>query len=194
MTETHTPDKEARSPIPGDRTKDEEIERMIRVDHAGEYGAVRIYEGQKAILGDAHPKSELITHMHEQEKEHLAKFNALITERGVRPTALTPLWHMAGFALGAGTALIGPKAAMACTEAVEEVIDEHYQEQRERLASAYPGEEPELEEIIEQFQAEEVEHKAIAQQHGAAEATGYPVLSAAIKTGCRMAIWLAKRI
>jgi len=177
-------------PLPGDGTLDEATERMVRVDHAGEFGAVRIYAGQRAILGDNHPKAGLLKHMHEQEEVHLARFNKIINERGVRPTIMAPFWHVAGFALGAGTALMGEKAAMACTQAVEEVIEDHYQEQLDAL----DGKDPELEEVIEQFQAEEVEHKEIAKAHGAEEAVGYPVLSGAIKAGCRAAIWISKRI
>ncbi|NVJ69490.1 MAG: demethoxyubiquinone hydroxylase family protein [Alphaproteobacteria bacterium] len=177
-------------PLPGDRSLDEETKRMIRVDHAGEFGAVRIYAGQRAVLGDSHPKAGLLKHMYEQEEVHLDRFNKLINERGVRPTLMAPFWHVAGFALGATTALMGEKAAMACTQAVEEVIDDHYQHQRDKLK----GKDPELEEVIEKFQAEEVEHKEIAKAHGAEEAVGYPVLSAAIKAGCKAAIWISKRV
>ncbi len=177
-------------PLPGDRTLAEETERMVRVDHAGEFGAVRIYAGQRAILGDDHPKAGLLRHMHEQEKVHLDRFNKIINERNVRPTIMAPLWDIAGFALGATTALMGEKAAMACTQAVEEVIDEHYESQRIKLK----GKDPELEDVIEKFQAEEVEHKKIAEEHGAEEAVGYPVLSGAIKAGCRAAIWISKRV
>ncbi len=186
-----TLEKEAPArPLPGDRTLAEETERMIRVDHAGEYGAVRIYAGQRAVMGDKHPKAGLLKHMYEQEEVHLDRFNKMISERGVRPTLMTPFWHVAGFALGATTALMGEKAAMACTQAVEEVIDDHYQHQRDKLK----GKDPELEEVIEKFQAEEVEHKKIAEEHGAEEAVGYPVLSAAIKAGCKAAIWISKRV
>ena len=178
------------NPLPGDRSRAEETERMVRVDHAGEFGAVRIYAGQRAVLGENHPKAGLFRHMHEQEKVHLAKFDEIINERGVRPTLMAPLWDVAGFALGATTALMGEKAAMACTQAVEEVIDEHYESQRVKLK----GQDPELEDVIETFQAEEVEHKRIAEEHGAEEAVGYPVLSATIKAGCRAAIWLSKRV
>ncbi len=177
-------------PLPGDRSRADETERMVRVDHAGEFGAVRIYAGQRAVLGENHPKAGLFRHMHEQEKVHLAKFDQIINERNVRPTIMAPLWDIAGFALGATTALMGEKAAMACTQAVEEVIDEHYQSQREKLK----GQDPELEDVIETFQAEEVEHKKIAEENGAEEAVGYPVLSATIKAGCRAAIWISKRV
>jgi len=177
-------------PIPGDKPLCDQIESMVRVDHAGEFGAVRIYAGQRAIMGNKHSKAGLLRHMHEQEKVHLARFDKLIAERGVRPTIMAPFWDIAGFALGAGTALLGEKAAMACTAAVEEVIDEHYQEQRDALNGA----DPELEEIIEEFQAEEVEHREIALKHGAKEAPGYPVLSGLIKAGCRAAIAISKKI
>tara|TARA_R110002096_G_scaffold401525_2_gene598495 strand:+ start:292 stop:870 length:579 start_codon:yes stop_codon:yes gene_type:complete len=186
ITEKQTP----ALPLPGDRVLKEDTDRMIRVDHAGEYGAVRIYAGQRAIMGDSHPKAALLKHMYEQEEVHLARFNKFITGRNVRPTLMTPFWHVAGFALGAGTALMGEKAAMACTQAVEEVIDEHYQEQLDKL----DGADPELEENIKLFQAEEVEHKRIAEENGAEEAVGYPVLSNLIKTGCKAAIWLSKRV
>ncbi len=178
------------NPLPGDKLLKDEIESMVRVDHAGEFGAVRIYAGQRAILGEKHSKAGLLRHMHEQEKVHLARFDKLIAERKVRPTIMAPFWEVAGFALGAGTALLGEKAAMACTAAVEEVIDEHYQEQRDKLNGA----DPELEEIIEDFQAEEVEHREIALKHGAEETPGYPVLSGLIKAGCRAAIAISKKV
>ena len=159
---------------------------MIRVDQAGEYGARRIYEGQMAVLGPGHPQHETLRHMHEQELEHLATFDRMLVERQVRPTALQPLWHVAGFALGAATALMGPKAAMACTVAVEEVIGEHYSRQAEALEE---GEEA-LKETIETFRAEELEHRDIGLAEGAEETPGYPLLSAGIKAGSRLAIWL----
>ncbi len=177
-------------PLPGDHDERQATESMIRVDHAGEYGAGRIYAGQLAVLGDRHPKSPMIRHMKAQEDVHLERFTKLVAERGVRPTALTPFWDAAGFALGAATALIGEKAAMACTDAVETVIDEHYQEQLDSLGDK----DPELSDMIRQFQAEEVEHREIAKEHGSEQAVAYPVLSGAIKAGCRAAIWLAKRV
>ena len=177
-------------PLPGDRRAPADVAAMIRVDHAGEYGAVRIYSGQIAVLGDNHPKAAMIRHMKAQEDVHLDTFNKIITARGVRPTAMTPLWDVAGFALGAVTALMGDKAAMACTAAVEEVIDDHYQEQLDRLK----GRDTELETVIKKFQAEEIEHKELALENGAAEAPGYPVLSGLIKAGCRAAIWVSKRV
>jgi ubiquinone biosynthesis monooxygenase Coq7 len=175
--------------LPGDPPRDDLIRRMIRVDQAGEYGARRIYEGQLAVLGrrqDAEP----IRHMAAQEKRHLDAFDKLIGERRVRPTALHPLWHVAGYALGAATALLGREAAMACTVAVEEVIDEHYQKQ----AAALGADDPELKTMIEAFRAEEIEHRDIGLAEGAERAPAYDLLKSAIKSGSRMAIWLAERI
>ena len=179
-------------PLPGDKSQTDAVESMIRVDQAGEFGAVRIYKGQLDVLGEDHPEYATIKHMAAQEDVHLERFNALMAERGVRPTLLQPFWHVAGYALGAGTALLGPKAAMACTAAVEEVIDEHYQSQRDKLA--HWGIENELSGTIEKFQAEEVEHRDIALDKGAEEAPAYRLLSDVIKAGCRTAIWLSKRI
>ncbi|PKB14065.1 ubiquinone biosynthesis monooxygenase Coq7 [Novosphingobium kunmingense] len=163
---------------------------MLRVDQAGEYGATRIYAGQLAVMGDRAPHSETVRHMAEQEARHRAKFDALIAERGVRPTALQPFWDVAGFALGAATALISPEAAMACTAAVEEEIDRHYTEQLDELGDS----DPELAGLIEQFRAEEREHRDAALAAGAERAPAYPLLSGAIRLGCRAAIKLAERI
>lgn len=173
---------------PGDLSRSQEMERLVRVDHAGEYGARRIYEGQLAVLGRS-PAAKTIRHMHEQELRHLQSFERLIRERRVRPTALFPVWHVAGFALGAATAMMGEKAAMACTAAVEEVIDEHYHKQVQTL----DADEGEMKEMIEEFRAEEVEHRDIALEEGAEQAPGYPLLSAGIKAGSRAAIWLSER-
>lgn len=164
---------------------------MIRVDHAGEYGAVRIYAGQMAMFGTRQSKAaDAIRHMAKQEDAHLATFQRLIAERGVRPTLLQPVWHVAGFALGAATALMGERTAMACTEAVEEVIDEHYQGQIEALATSDPA----LSATVEQFRAEEVAHRDTALAHGSEKALGHPLLTAAIKHGCKLAIALSTRI
>lgn len=163
---------------------------MIRVDQAGEYGATRIYAGQLAMLGDRHPAGRAIAHMADQEKRHLDAFDRLMAERGVRPTALQPIWNIAGFALGAATAAIGPEAAMACTVAVETEIDRHYREQLDELGDSDPA----LAAMIEDFRAEEVEHKEAALAAGAEQAPAYPLLSAAIRIGCRAAIALSKRI
>ena len=185
--------RKSRSParLPGDPTRAQMIERMIRVDQAGEYGAVRIYEGQLSVLGES-ASAPVIEHMAEQERRHLDAFNKLIPERRVRPTALLPFWHVAGFALGAGTALLGEKAAMACTVAVEEVIDEHYAGQVQKLDAE--GTEKKLRDTLEEFRLEEVEHKQTSLDHGARDAPGYEVLTGLIKAGSRLAIWLSTRI
>jgi ubiquinone biosynthesis monooxygenase Coq7 len=173
---------------PGDERPD--IDSMVRVDQAGEYGATRIYCGQLAVLGSRHPAAGPIARMQSQEERHLKTFDAMMVERGIRPTLLQPFWHAAGYALGAATALISPGAAMACTAAVETEIDRHYGHQ----VAALGGEEPDLSATIGRFQAEELEHRDTAIAHGAEQTFGYPVLSGAIRLGCRLAIALSKRI
>lgn len=153
---------------------------MIRVNQAGEYGAKRIYAGQLAVMGDRCLASRSIAHMAEQEQKHLTAFDQVMAKRGVRPTALQPIWEVAGFALGAVTAAIGPEAAMACTVAVETEIDKHYSEQLAQLGDS----EPELSAMIAEFQAEELEHKETALAEGAERAPAYPVMSAMIRAGC----------
>ncbi len=185
-----TDQKPPRTPRPGDLTKDQMIDRLLRVDHAGEYGAVRIYQGQLAVFGDKHRLSDTIKHMKAQEDVHLERFNDLVRTRGARPTLLTPFWHVAGYALGAGTALLGEKAAMVCTEAVETVIDDHYAGQIRELGD----DEPELAEELEKFRQEEVEHRDIAVEHGAHEAPGYRLLSGLIQFGCKTVIKIAERV
>jgi ubiquinone biosynthesis monooxygenase Coq7 len=172
---------------PGDERPD--IGSMIRVDQAGEYGATRIYCGQLAVLG-SHKASRAIARMHSQEQAHLRTFDEMMVERGVRPTLLQPLWSVAGHALGAATALMGPGAAMACTAAVETEIDKHYSEQLRSLGK----EEPDLAATISRFRDEELEHRDTAIAAGAEETFGYPVLSSLIRAGCRFAIALSKRI
>jgi ubiquinone biosynthesis monooxygenase Coq7 len=182
--------RKPKPPAPG-ATAD--IESMIRVDHAGEYGAVRIYEGQLAVLKrrkNAAVSAETIAHMAEQEQRHLQAFDQLVNERRVRPTALEPVWRLAGFALGAATAALGEKAAFACTAAVEEVIDEHYADQ----IAALDGRDPALREKIADFRADEAAHRDTALANGAEAAPGYRLLSGAIKAGCRIAIKLSERI
>ncbi len=175
--------------LPGDPSAAETVARMIRVDHAGEYGAKRIYQGQLAVLGRG-AKGELIRHMQEQEQRHLDTFSNLIVDRRVRPTALLPFWHIAGFLLGAATAAMGEKAAMACTVAVEEAIDEHYSRQSATLGE----DEATLRDTIEEFRAEELEHRDIGLEHGAEQAPGYRALREVIKAGCRVAIAVSERI
>jgi ubiquinone biosynthesis monooxygenase Coq7 len=174
--------------MPGEPGREETIARMIRVDQAGEYGAARIYAGQLAVLGRTRAAPTL-RRMAEQEQRHLDEFNRLMIERRVRPTLLQPLWHVAGFALGAATAMLGEKAAMACTVAVEETIDAHYRRQGERLGD----DEPKLKDTIEEFREDELEHRTTALEHGAKEAPGYAPLTAAIKGASRIAIWLSER-
>jgi len=164
--------------------------RMLRVDQAGEYGATRIYAGQLAVMGDRAPHSGEIAHMAEQEAVHRAKFDALLAQRAVRPTALQPVWNVAGYALGAATALMGPKAAMACTAAIETEIDRHYTEQLEELGD----QDPELAEMIREFRDDERAHKEAALAAGAEQAPAYPLLAGAIRLGCRLAIRLSERI
>ncbi len=179
---------------PGDPDRRALVERVIRVDQAGECGAVRIYEGQLAALrwtgrtnSDAGRK---IAAMARAEREHRTAFDKLLAERRVRPTALSPLWSVAGFGLGVATALMGDKAAMACTVAIEETIDEHYAGQ----AAALGDEEAELRATVEKFRADELAHRDEALASGAEQAPGYPALTAAIKAGSRLAIWLSTRI
>lgn len=190
-TSKTTPPRLARR-LHGDPDPQTQVERMIRVDHAGEYGAARIYEGQLAVLGNR-PVGEQIRAMADQEQRHLDTFDRLVVERRVRPTALSPLWHVAGYALGVATAAMGERAAMACTVAVEEVIEEHYAQQSEQLGEG----EAELREVIDEFRQDEIEHKEIGLDHigGDVEgATAYPVLSQAIKSGSHLAIWLSTRL
>jgi ubiquinone biosynthesis monooxygenase Coq7 len=181
--------KTAEYRLPGDPTAREVVERTIRVDHAGEYGAKRIYEGQLAVLGRT-KYGPLIEHMKAQEQVHLDTFSRLIGERRVRPTALLPFWHVAGFALGAATALLGHRGAMACTVAVEEAIDEHYRAQEDTLGD----DEAELRADVARFRAEELEHRDTGLEHEAEQAPAYRLLSAAIKTGCKLAIKISERV
>ncbi len=182
----------SRPRLPGDPDRAEMLAQILRVDHAGEQGAVRIYEGQLAVLGQS-KMGPVIRHMAAQERRHLEAFNHMLPERQVRPTILSPLWHVAGFALGAATALMGERAAMACTVAVEEVIDEHYANQTAALDREFGPDEAKLRETIEEFRREEVAHRDEGLAQGATEAPGYEVLSTAIKAGSRLAIWLSTR-
>jgi 3-demethoxyubiquinol 3-hydroxylase len=167
-----------------------DTESMIRVDQAGEYGATRIYAGQLAVMGTRTPAARSIAAMAVQEERHRKHFDAMIARRGVRPTLLQPFWNVAGYGLGMATALIGPEAAMACTAAIETEIDNHYGEQLEALGDS----DPELSEAIADFRADEVEHKATAMAAGAERAPAYPLMTAAIRLGCRVAIAASKRI
>src|SRR6476659_7207765 len=170
---------------PGDRRPDRAS--MLRVDQAGEYGATRIYAGQLAVLRRNAPEAKLVARMAAQEERHVKRFNTLMAERRVRPTALQPFWNVAGFALGAATALMSEKAALACTDAVETEIDKHYAEQLGQLGR----DDPELAADIADFQADELKHRDTARKAGAALAIGYPLLTAAIRAGCRVPIGLS---
>lgn len=173
---------------PGDRHEGHDA--MVRVDQAGEYGATRIYAGQLAVMGDRTPMARMINGMANQEERHRAFFDAMIARRGVRPTALQPFWNVAGFALGAATAAIGPAAAMACTAAIETEIDLHYQRQLTELGDS----DPELRDAVARFREEEIEHRDTAIASGAENAVAYPLLSGLIRMGCRAAIAVSKRI
>lgn len=175
--------------LPGDRTQEEEVKRMLRVNHAGEYGAARIYAGQLKILGKS-SSAAVIREMADQERQHLETFSDLLVKRCVRPTALMPLWHVAGYALGAATALLGEKAAHACTVAVESVIDEHYARQE----AALNDDERPLKDIIVKFRADEKAHHDIALENGAEAAPFYHILRTAVVYQTRLAIWLSTRI
>lgn len=169
-------------------------EEMLRVDHAGEYGAVAIYRGQLAVFERQHGKERIVSQLKEmaaQEQDHLDAFDRMLSAGSVRPTVLSPIWNAAGFALGVGTALLGEKAAHACTEAVETVIEEHYGDQVAELREA--GEDA-LADTMAKFQEEEVAHKELAASEGAAEAPAYPLLSAVIRTGCRVAIRISEKV
>ncbi len=180
MSSPHLPNP---SGLPPERAR----ARALRVDHAGEYGAVRIYAGQRAVLRDPQT-APLLAHMEEEERRHLRAFEKRLADEGVRPTALLPLWHVAGFALGAATALLGREAAMACTVAVEEVIDGHYARQIAELAPR----DPELAATLESFRADELAHRDTGLAEGAERAPAYPLLSTVIKAGCRIAIALSE--
>jgi 3-demethoxyubiquinol 3-hydroxylase len=166
---------------------------ILRVDHAGEYAAVHIYRAQQAVFEGRRGKDAIAADMAEmrsQEAVHLARFDALLNAERVRPTAMTPVWRLAAMALGAGTALIGEKAAHACTEAVESVIEEHYADQIAELQDRDPA----LAAELSAFRDEELAHHDHAVEHGSREAPAYGLLSAVIKAGCRAAIKVSERI
>jgi ubiquinone biosynthesis monooxygenase Coq7 len=193
MTDTTRPiPAKTTPPRPGSGATRRRLEEILRVDHAGELAAVHIYKGQSMVFSDT-PKRDLstqFTHMQGEEQVHLDAFESLLREKNVRPTALTPVWRLAALGLGVGTALLGEKAAHACTEAVEEVIADHYAEQVAELETA----DPELAARLTQFRDDEIGHHDRAVEQGAREATAYPLLSALIKTGCRVAIKISEKI
>ena len=166
------------------------LEEIIRVDHAGEYGATRIYDGQIAIFGKKSKIGKTIQHMADQEQEHIETFENLIIKHRVRPTALLPLWNIAGFTLGVSTALMGEKAAMACTVAVEKVIGEHYKNQ----VSLLEKDQKKLKSIIKKFEKDELEHHDIGIAHDAKKTPGYNILNKIISLGCKTAIAVSKKI
>jgi len=179
-------------PMPGEGVRQRRVAEMIRVDHAGEYGAVQIYRGQRAVFDRIPSRSHaasVIAEMEAGETEHLRTFDRLLAERGVRPTLMAPIWRVAGFGLGAATALMGESAAHACTEAVEEVIEQHYADQLAAL-----DDEPELKDVVQRFREDEIGHMETAVDQGARNAPAYPVLTAIIKFGCRAAIRISEKI
>jgi 3-demethoxyubiquinol 3-hydroxylase len=182
-----------RPALPGTVGTKERIAEMIRVDHAGEFAATRIYEGQRAIFARL-PGAKRITgqlaHQEADERVHKAAFDKLVLERGVRPTIMAPIWGMAAFGLGVATALMGEKAAHACTAAVEEVIEGHYRDQIDELGDG----EPDLKAMITTFRDEEIAHRDQAVAEGAKEAFGHLVLEAVIKAGCRAAIAISEKL
>ena len=192
MSETLDP-QHVPLPRPGTGAARARLGEILRVDHAGEYAAVEIYRAQRAVFEGRRGKDEVtsdLVEMEGHEAVHLARFNALLNEHRVRPTAMMPLWRLAARALGAGTALMGEKAAHACTEAVESVIEKHYAEQIAELADR----DPVLAAELKVFRDEEIAHYDHAVEHGSRDAPGYRVLSAVIKVGCRAAIRISERV
>jgi len=169
------------------------VSKMIRVDHAGELAADRIYAGQLAVLKNT-KHADTIREMWEEEKVHLATFQRLLPEYRVRPTIMLPIWNVASYALGAGTALLGSKSAMACTIAVEEVIGEHYNAQLRDLLAEDPEKYSELLAIITKFRDDELHHLNTGVEHDGEQAPFYDVLKGVIQVGCRGAIWISERI
>ncbi|KAL0639328.1 ubiquinone biosynthesis monooxygenase Coq7 [Maublancomyces gigas] len=195
-------DTKAASSRPLTTREREFLERAIRVNQAGELGANLIYEGQYAVFKSDPRLRPLIRHMWDQEVHHLDTFNKLIAKHRIRPTAMRPLWNIAGYALGVGTALLGEKAAMACTEAVETEIGGHYNDQIRALLDMLKddkellksGELRELIDTIRKFRDEELEHLDTAVEHDAKGADGYVILSTVIRGGCKAAIWISSRV
>lgn len=183
-----------RPPLPGKKRSTRRIEEMIRVDHAGEYGAVTIYKAQAAVFRPLPHKAGManqMQRMQDDEQAHLDAFDDLVLTTPARPTALAPLWELGGTLLGFATAMMGERAAHACTEAVEKVIEGHYASQIEELEIMG---ETELAARFTQFREEEIAHKDFAVSEGAHEAAGYPLLAALIEGGCRTAIAASERV
>ena len=176
-----------------EKTDRKTLEEIIRVDHAGERGAIKIYEGQllalKTIKQDEALKDK-IEEMKEGEKEHLEYFEKEIQKRKIKPTYLLPLWDLMGVGLGFGTALLGKKSALLCTASVEEVIEEHYQDQLKKLGN----DEKDLKKKIEKFRHDEVKHKNLAYESGATNKGLYSIMDKIIRTGSRIAITISEKI
>ena len=178
---------------PGTGANEARLAEILRVDHAGELGAVHIYRGQRAVLGAARGRQKIaaqLADMQAHEAAHLARFDQLLNDHQVRPTLMTPLWRLAGFALGATTALMGEKAAHACTAAVETVIEEHYAGQIAELTERAPD----LAAELTNFRDEELAHRDLAVAEGAHDAPGYPILAGLIRAGCRAAIRISEKL
>ncbi|KAF9144414.1 ubiquinone biosynthesis monooxygenase Coq7 [Mortierella sp. GBA39] len=194
---TDSPSSTDSAPVPPLKLSKEQrelLEEIIRVDQAGELGANWIYRGQYAVLGSDKKVGPLLQHMWDQEKHHLKVFDGIVSQYRVRPTALRPIWEMAGFALGAGTALLGKEAAMACTEAVETVIGGHYNDQLRELLKIDHPDIAELRKVVKQFRDDELEHLETALEHDAHKAPQHELLSNAIKQGCKAAIWISSKV
>ena len=176
-----------------EKTDKKILEEIIRVDHAGERGAIKIYEGQllalKTIIQDNDLRDQ-IEEMKEHEKEHLEYFEREIQKRKIKPTYLLPLWDLLGVTLGFGTAVLGKKTAMLCTASVEEVIEDHYQNQLKKIGK----DEIDLKTKIEKFKKDEVNHKNIAYNSGASNTGVYSIIDKVIKTGSRIAITISEKI
>ena len=193
MTGHPTGDRRIPLPRPGRGASRRRRDEILRVDHAGEYAAVHIYRAQRAVFEGRAGKETIAADMEEmrgQEQVHLERFQALLKAGNVRPTVMTPVWRLAALALGAGTALISEKAAHACTEAVESVIEEHYAEQIAEVQDRDPA----LAAELTQFREDELAHHDHAVEHGSRDAPAYALLSAVIKVGCRVAIKVSERV
>lgn len=193
MTGSLSGDRRIPLPRPGRGASKRRRDEILRVDHAGEYAAVHIYRAQRAVFEGRAGKAAIAADMEEmrgQEQVHLERFQALLKAENVRPTVMTPVWRLAALALGAGTALIGEKAAHACTEAVESVIEEHYADQIAEVQDR----DPVLAAELTKFREEELAHHDHAVQHGSRDAPAYELLSAVIKAGCRVAIKVSERV
>ena len=176
-----------------EKTNQKTLEEIIRVDHAGERGAIKIYEGQllalKTIKQDENLKN-IVEEMREHEKEHLEYFEKEIQKRKIKPTYMLPLWDIMGVALGFGTVLLGKKATMLCTASVEEVIEKHYENQLKKIGS----DEKDLKDKIEKFKSDEINHKNIAYETEATNKGLYSIMDKIIRTSSKIAITISEKI